>query len=216
VAQVQSSLCRPSSNCSKQAHESRLPITSTYRGPWHWSMSSCSTFMIVTDSETVWSYNRIRDCSMASMSFWMVSFFSCPLHLKIWVIWPQILRRHSIWTTDRILFIDWIRYIPYLNCCVSWIILAKGTTGCFVIAVTPKAAKCLSTQFHEKDVYKTYWAIVRGGSKSFARTSGVIKDPILYTNGKGKLNKAGKPSQTEWELIGSSVRRCYLLLSQLP
>ena len=94
-------------------------------------------------------------------------------------------------------------------------ILAKGTTGCFLIALTSKAAKCLSAQFHEKDVNKSYWAIVRGGLKSFARTSGVIKHPILYTDGNGKLSKAGKPSHTEWELIGSSVRRRYLLLSQL-
>lgn len=94
--------------------------------------------------------------------------------------------------------------------------MAKGTTGCLVIALTPKAAKCLSTQFHEKEVYKSYLAIVRGGVKSFPGTSGIIYDPILYTDGNGKLNKSGKPSQTEWELIGSSVRRRYYpLLSQL-
>ncbi|KAF8811907.1 pseudouridine synthase [Phlegmacium glaucopus] len=82
--------------------------------------------------------------------------------------------------------------------------LDKGTTGCLLLALTPKAAKSLSTQFREKDVYKSYLAIVRGGLKSFSGTSGVIEKPILYTDGRGKVNKKGKPSQTEWELIGSS------------
>ena len=105
--------------------------------------------------------------------------------------------------------------VPYLSCCARWIILAKGTTGCLLIALTPKAAKSLSTQFHEKDVYKSYWAIVCGRFKP-PRTSGVIDDPILYTDGSCTLNRAaGKPSLTEWELIESSVSRRYLLLSQL-
>jgi len=80
----------------------------------------------------------------------------------------------------------------------------KGTTGCLLLALTEKAAKSLSNQFREKQVYKSYLAIVRGGLKSFPGTSGVVKQPILYTDGRGKVNKAGKPSQTEWELIGSS------------
>ena len=94
--------------------------------------------------------------------------------------------------------------------------MEKGTTGCLLVALTPNAAKSLSTQFRENDVYKSYLAIVRGGLKSFSGTSGVIKKPILYKDGNGKINKAGKPSQTEWELIGSSVRRCYSALGRSP
>ncbi|TFK27291.1 pseudouridine synthase [Coprinopsis marcescibilis] len=83
--------------------------------------------------------------------------------------------------------------------------LDAGTTGCLAVATTETAARSLSKQFVTGDVQKTYLALVRGGKETFPTSSGRIESPILYEDGFFKgLGKNGKPSVTEWEVVGSS------------
>ncbi|PFH47445.1 hypothetical protein AMATHDRAFT_6747 [Amanita thiersii Skay4041] len=84
--------------------------------------------------------------------------------------------------------------------------LDKGTTGTLLLARTLPSARALSQQFQQGTVEKTYLALVRGGKKTFPINSGIIKIPLQFQDGRVSLSttRYGKPSVTEWELVGSS------------
>ncbi|PPQ79964.1 hypothetical protein CVT24_003749 [Panaeolus cyanescens] len=82
-----------------------------------------------------------------------------------------------------------------------------GTTGCLVVPLNHKTAKSLSNQFQsEGAVRKSYLALVRGGPKTFANSSGKISEPILYEDGRGLLDPDGKRALTEWDVVASSPK----------
>jgi 23S rRNA-/tRNA-specific pseudouridylate synthase len=89
----------------------------------------------------------------------------------------------------------------------------QSTTGTLVLARTPPVARALSQQFQIRDVHKTYLALVRGGELSFPGTSGEIRAPLKFTDGRVSLAgaKAGKMAATDWQLLGSSVRVAHSL-----
>jgi len=83
--------------------------------------------------------------------------------------------------------------------------LDKGTTGAFVLARSASTARQLSQQFCQKEVHKSYIALVRGGAKSFEQTTGEIRVPICYNDGWATIQpKTGKYAATDWECIASS------------
>ncbi|KAF9265118.1 pseudouridine synthase [Marasmius fiardii PR-910] len=88
--------------------------------------------------------------------------------------------------------------------------LDKATTGCLVFARTRDMARELSRQFQQRNIEKTYYAIVRAGRKSFQGPNGVIDWPIeVSSEGFAKLqpskDESVKVSRTEWELVGCSA-----------
>ncbi|KAJ7293809.1 pseudouridine synthase [Mycena rebaudengoi] len=89
--------------------------------------------------------------------------------------------------------------------------LDKGTTGCLMLARSIDTARELSLQLKTRTVQKTYLALVRAGSKSFAQTTGQIQLQLTYSDGRAKILQEGEvpasPPQdsiTQWEVVGSS------------
>ncbi|KAF7306506.1 Pseudouridine synthase [Mycena indigotica] len=90
--------------------------------------------------------------------------------------------------------------------------LDKATTGALVLARSKRFASDFHTQFKQRDVHKTYLALVRAGRQSFEQTSGTIRVPIVYKDGHatatqkllpGADNEA-REALTGWELVASS------------
>lgn len=93
--------------------------------------------------------------------------------------------------------------------------LLQATTGALVLARTDRTARELSRQFESRTVEKTYLALVRGGRKSFAGTSGEIREPLDFNGGRVTLGISAKAkfAATDWELVGSSVSSCLHVFS---
>ncbi|KAF9560356.1 pseudouridine synthase, partial [Agrocybe pediades] len=86
------------------------------------------------------------------------------------------------------------------------------TTGCLVIPLNSVVAREISIQIKQKTFQKTYLALVRGGEKSFDTKSGRLQDHLLYTDGRGSVDKSGKEAITDWELLSSSKKAPISLL----
>lgn len=75
-----------------------------------------------------------------------------------------------------------------------------------MLARSASTARQLSQQFHQREVHKSYIALVRGGARSFEQNNGEIRVPIGYSDGWATIQpKTGKYSATDWECIASSV-----------
>ncbi|KZP27978.1 pseudouridine synthase [Athelia psychrophila] len=92
--------------------------------------------------------------------------------------------------------------------------LDKATTGTLVLAKNDRVARELCGQFENRTVDKTYLALVRGGRKSFAETSGEIREPLDFADGYVSLGSTAKAkfAATDWELVGSSPKAPLSLL----
>ena len=77
----------------------------------------------------------------------------------------------------------------------------KETSGCLVFAKDAETHRTLNQLFEQRAIEKTYLALVHG---AMIKQDGIIDLPIASTNksgGKMKVDKRGKASQTEYELI---------------
>ncbi|KAG1773390.1 pseudouridine synthase [Suillus placidus] len=84
--------------------------------------------------------------------------------------------------------------------------LDKATTGTLLLARNSLAARQFSQQFQSRVVEKTYFALVRGGEKSFPTRSGEIRDALECSDGRVSIGEscAAKFAATDWELLASS------------
>jgi 23S rRNA pseudouridine1911/1915/1917 synthase len=90
--------------------------------------------------------------------------------------------------------------------------LDKGTSGVMLLARTPEAQAAFSKAFADRDTNKRYVALVEGVPE---RPRAVIDAPIGRHKGdrtKMAVLDAGRPSKTEYELLGTAHGRSLLLL----
>lgn len=93
--------------------------------------------------------------------------------------------------------------------------LDRDTSGCLVLGRHAKALARLNRLFADGQVTKTYWAIVEGVPReergtidlALARRS---DDPRSWWM---KVDPAGDPSVTQWEVLGQTAERAWLALS---
>ncbi len=79
--------------------------------------------------------------------------------------------------------------------------LDKDTSGIILFAKNEPAHKYFSNLFEHRDIQKSYLGIVNG---SMQNTKGIIDEPILehpVNKGIMIINKKGKPSLTEYEVL---------------
>ncbi len=90
--------------------------------------------------------------------------------------------------------------------------LDKGTSGVMVLARTPAAQAALSQAFADRTTRKQYIALVEGAPE---QPRAVIDAPIGRHKGdrtRMAILASGRPSRTEYELLGTAHRRSLLLL----
>ena len=76
--------------------------------------------------------------------------------------------------------------------------LDKVTSGVMVFGRSKRAAKLLATQFQERQVEKSYRALVVGHPPA---ESGTLVDKLSFANGKAHLSADGKLAKTRWRLL---------------
>ena len=88
--------------------------------------------------------------------------------------------------------------------------LDKDTSGLILIAKNDKAHAAMGEQFKERSMEKHYRAVAYG---SFSEDSGLIDRPLArhpVDRKKMAIVEGGKPSQTEWRVIGRLKGATYL------
>ena len=82
------------------------------------------------------------------------------------------------------------------------------TSGVLLFCILPEAFGWYSDQFENRQVSKTYHAIVEG---RIMEKEGLIDQP-LYTQSTGKviISKRGKDSQTKWKLIEQFLHHSFI------
>jgi tRNA pseudouridine32 synthase / 23S rRNA pseudouridine746 synthase len=93
--------------------------------------------------------------------------------------------------------------------------LDMDTSGLMVFALRRKAEKQLREQFRNRDVKKTYIAVVQG---VLQRKSGLIDaplapDPLLPL--RHCVSSAGKPSQTKYQVLKEGIDSTMILLQPI-
>ncbi len=97
--------------------------------------------------------------------------------------------------------------------------LDEGTSGIVIFALDKESHKKISQKFEKGEVKKTYWAIVKNKTESFAPISAaalvnneiknqIIDAPIFKLpskKNKSVVDKKGKPSQTLIKQIGENL-----------
>lgn len=85
---------------------------------------------------------------------------------------------------------------------------AQPTTGAFICAKSRQTARDLAQQFEARTVEKTYLALLRGDPN---REGGVVANALALRDGSVCLARAEDKERleavTEWEKLGTSVRR---------
>jgi len=79
--------------------------------------------------------------------------------------------------------------------------LDKGTTGVLLFATSLPAARALSRQFREREVAKTYEAIVLGTPPAERGTVTVNIGDDPHRPGRVRVAKRGKESTTDWRRV---------------
>lgn len=89
--------------------------------------------------------------------------------------------------------------------------LDRDTSGVLVVARTDVAHRALARQFHDREVEKTYLALVHGRMKQAQGriTSPVSRDPVRRTRMTARL-AAGRSALTEYRVIEEFERFSYL------
>ena len=94
--------------------------------------------------------------------------------------------------------------------------LDRDTSGCLVLGRHRKALAKLGLLFKQGRIAKTYWAIVEGGP---TQEEGLIDRPLARLDeGRGwwmKVDPAGAPSQTRWQVMGRGAGLTWLALFPL-
>jgi len=93
--------------------------------------------------------------------------------------------------------------------------LDKGTTGVILFATSLAAARSLSRQFREREVEKTYRAIVLGTPPAERGRVEVLIEDDPRRPGRVRIDeRRGKPAETDWERL--EAFRGYSLLELRP
>ena len=89
------------------------------------------------------------------------------------------------------------------------------TTGAYLLAKSNAHARTLFQQFRDHSLRKTYIAVVRGGRESFPEAGyGTINTRLGKKGEKMAVDEdEGNLALTDWELLGSSVRSFWTLMS---
>jgi tRNA pseudouridine32 synthase/23S rRNA pseudouridine746 synthase len=94
--------------------------------------------------------------------------------------------------------------------------LDKDTSGCLVLGRHRKALALLGKLFKQGNIGKTYWAVVEGGPEA---DEGRIDIPLgKLDENRGwwmKPDPAGKPSQSNWKVMGRGPALTWLALEPL-
>ena len=94
--------------------------------------------------------------------------------------------------------------------------LDRDTSGCLVLGRHRKALERLGLLFKQGKIGKTYWAVVEGGPEA---DTGLIDNPLARRDeSRGwwmKVDPAGMPSQTRWEVMGRGAGLTWLALFPL-
>jgi tRNA pseudouridine32 synthase/23S rRNA pseudouridine746 synthase len=94
--------------------------------------------------------------------------------------------------------------------------LDKDTSGCLVLGRHPRAMAELNQLFRDGRIGKTYWAIVEGGPED---DTGLIDLPLAKRSPERgwwmKVDPAGLPSQTRYQVMGRAERLAWLALEPL-
>lgn len=94
--------------------------------------------------------------------------------------------------------------------------LDRDTSGCLILGRHRKALARLGLLFKQGKIAKTYWAVVEGVP---AGAEGLIDLPLGRLDAaRGwwmKVDPAGLPSQTRWQLVGTDGSRSWLALFPL-
>lgn len=94
--------------------------------------------------------------------------------------------------------------------------LDRDTSGCLVLGRHRKALEKLGLLFKQGKIAKTYWAVVEGGP---AADAGLIDRPLaLRDETRGwwmKVDAAGVPAQTRWQVMGRGAGLTWLGLFPL-
>lgn len=78
--------------------------------------------------------------------------------------------------------------------------LDQPTTGLLIMAKTRTAAEAMSAQIRDHLFTKVYEALVYGVP---AKTTGVIRAPLLAHQGFVRIDPAGQEAQTHWRVLGT-------------
>lgn len=89
--------------------------------------------------------------------------------------------------------------------------LDRETSGVLVVARTDRAHQSLARQFHDREVEKTYLALVHGGMKQREGriTAPIARDPARRTRMTAKL-PSGRSAFTEYRVLEEFERMSYL------
>lgn len=96
--------------------------------------------------------------------------------------------------------------------------LDASTSGCLVLGRHAKPLRELGKMFADGRIHKTYWAVVKGGPEG---DSGTIDLPLGKQNNRKDLwwmqvDPHGKPSITDYKVLGRSADGAYTWLSLSP
>ena len=110
--------------------------------------------------------------------------------------------------------------------------ISQDTTGALLLARSRLQAREFQVQFKEREIEKTYLALVQAGKDAFPKASGTLRSVLVYdldgrfdrvvpvkadadkgkdtsrSGGVGDVRIVGKTVEavTHWKLLGSSVR----------
>lgn len=80
--------------------------------------------------------------------------------------------------------------------------LDRDTSGILIVALKAHAYDALREDFAQRRIRKFYWAVCKG---TFTKPTGVIRKPILETEGKSmklaKISPSGKPAITAYRVL---------------
>lgn len=86
--------------------------------------------------------------------------------------------------------------------------LDRETTGIIVCAKTRTAAAHITNQFAQRQVQKTYLALIQGNLKG---NQGEIRAPILKVGAIAKVSPQGDAAHTTWQLISHHPNNTHLV-----
>ena len=109
--------------------------------------------------------------------------------------------------------------------------MTQPTTGVLLFATSSVHADKIGLQFRQREIDKTYLAVVRGGADRFPAKTGAVEGIIYQLNTPGGLTTAREHppelirrkanTKSEWEVLATSVsavvhRACPVQMSSQP
>ncbi|MFV2030564.1 tRNA pseudouridine(65) synthase TruC [Neisseria sp. S1] len=83
--------------------------------------------------------------------------------------------------------------------------LDRPTSGVLLFALDSTSANLLATQFENKTVQKTYWAVVRGKMVGNGRIDYALKEPLdKIADALADTGKPAQPAVTDWRVLADT------------